>query len=140
MDSIINGKTENQKVHTITNVNKKKQKKYHQKLYGNYDNYYFKRYGAENSSDIRVELLKKHSEYFNGKRILDIGCNSGFVTIEMAKQFQTSSILGIDIDENLIEKARKNLNRIKNDSMLNEDEKKSLSNIIFRKVGLSLSH
>lgn len=49
-------------------------------------------------------------EWFNNKKILDIGCNIGYVTIQIAKTYPIKSILGIDIDEKLISKARKVLN------------------------------
>lgn len=105
--------------------------------YGNYRNYYFKRLGAGcNQQDIRLELMKSHPEYFKDKQILDIGCNSGFVTINLAKSLHPKSILGIDIDGNLIDAARKNLQRQKTDFSLSEQEMISLSKVIFRKVGL----
>lgn len=62
-------------------------------------------------------------EYFTNKRILDIGCNVGFVTIQIAKLYPIESILGIDIDEKLIHKARK---VIKYNSTVIDDKRDSI--------------
>lgn len=47
-------------------------------------------------------MFRNHKELFENKKVLDIGCNSGFITIEIAKLFHPISILGIDIDAGLI--------------------------------------
>ena len=57
--------------------------------------------------DPRIDLLD--CSYFDGKRILDIGCNSGNITIAIAKKYQPKLIKGLDIDESLIKKAKTNL-------------------------------
>jgi 7SK snRNA methylphosphate capping enzyme len=49
------------------------------------------------------------SSWFEGKRALDIGCNSGAVTIEIAERFRPKHIMGLDIDPSLIAKARANV-------------------------------
>lgn len=72
--------------------------------------------------------MEKHSECFRGKRILDIGCNSGFVTINVAKKFQPKSIVGIDIDAELINTARRQLEKIRTDT------NSALNNVLFRTV------
>ncbi len=41
--------------------------------------------------------------------MLDIGCNVGYLTLAIAKDFQPSHILGVDIDESLVGVARKNI-------------------------------
>lgn len=119
------------KFNFLVNNNKRKRNEY---KYGNYHNYYFKRLGAgEQPSDFRLEMLEAHPEYFREKKILDIGCNSGFITINLAKKLQPASILGIDIDESLIEKARRLLKKEKTED-LPDKEKEALKNVIFRKV------
>ncbi|KAF7632592.1 Bin3-type SAM domain-containing protein, partial [Meloidogyne graminicola] len=55
----------------------------------------------------RLDLLPK--EWFIKKRILDVGCNAGHLTLEIAKQLNPSWILGIDIDDHLVGVARKNI-------------------------------
>ncbi|XP_062147667.1 probable RNA methyltransferase At5g51130 isoform X2 [Alnus glutinosa] len=70
--------------------------------FGNYRNYYGYRIGQDlEEEDPRLKVLKK--EWFEGKDCLDIGCNSGIITIQIAKKFQCRSIIGIDIDSNRIE-------------------------------------
>lgn len=46
---------------------------------------------------------------FDGKDILDIGCNIGHVTLSVARDFGAKSVVGIDIDKKLINIARKNI-------------------------------
>ena len=75
-------------------------------IYGNYPSYYGYR-NAEFSKDPRIEFFK--SEMFENKRCLDIGCNSGAITIKIARDFTPQFIQGIDIDPELIKKARKSL-------------------------------
>lgn len=114
-------------------MNNNKRKRFEYK-YGNYQNYYAKRLGTgEQPSDFRLELLEAHPEYFRGKKVLDIGCNSGFVTMNLARKLQPASVLGIDIDGGLIETARRLLRSEKTES-LPDVEMEALNNVIFRKV------
>lgn len=78
--------------------------------YGNYNRYYGYRNSGSFASDSRLKLMKK--EWFEGKIALDIGCNTGQVTIEIARKFNPKTILGIDIDEGLIKTAKKNVVRV----------------------------
>ena len=48
--------------------------------------------------------------FFEGKRILDVGCNAGNVSIELSLKDKAAFVLGFDIDSNLIKKARKHVN------------------------------
>jgi len=57
--------------------------------------------------DPRVDLFL--SSWFAGKRVLDIGCNSGIFTINLGLRYRPTHITGIDIDQHLINAARKNL-------------------------------
>ncbi|KAI4974675.1 probable RNA methyltransferase At5g51130 [Hordeum vulgare subsp. vulgare] len=79
-------------------------------IYGNYRNYYGYRIDRNVGEDPRLEIFKK--EWFAGKDCLDIGCNQGLVTIGLAMKFECQSILGVDIDEGLIDLAKWNLRRI----------------------------
>ena len=75
-------------------------------IYGNYNKYY----GYRNPSlayDHRLDSFK--SEWFEGKSVLDIGCNVGHLTLSIARDFQPKKIVGIDIDQKLIAAARKNI-------------------------------
>ena len=72
---------------------------------GNYDAYRGKR--CARSTDSRLHVLPK--EIFERKRVLDIGCNAGELTIAIAMKFHTKSMHGIDVDHRLITQARHNL-------------------------------
>lgn len=76
-------------------------------VFGNYRNYYGYRKDKELEEDPRLKVLRK--EWFEGKDCLDIGCNSGVITIHIAKKFGCRSILGIDIDSQRIEDGYWNL-------------------------------
>ncbi|KAL5572621.1 hypothetical protein UlMin_022218 [Ulmus minor] len=78
--------------------------------YGNYKNYYGYRLGQDLEEDPRLKVMKK--EWFEGKDCLDIGCNNGVITIQIAKKFGCRSILGVDIDSNRIEDAHWHLRKI----------------------------
>ncbi|KAL0000018.1 hypothetical protein SO802_019620 [Lithocarpus litseifolius] len=48
-------------------------------VFGNYKNYYGYRIGQDLQEDPRLNVFKK--ELFEDKECLDIGCNSGIITI-----------------------------------------------------------
>ncbi|GAV90006.1 Methyltransf_4 domain-containing protein/Bin3 domain-containing protein [Cephalotus follicularis] len=87
--------------------NKRKRKDFFP--FGNYRNYYGYRIGNDLEEDPRLRVLKK--EWFQDKDCLDIGCNSGIFTIQIAKKLHCSSILGIDIDSSRIEDAHWHLRK-----------------------------
>ncbi|XP_063698055.1 7SK snRNA methylphosphate capping enzyme bin3-like [Culicoides brevitarsis] len=76
--------------------------------YGNYDRYYGYRHLNE-FMDVRLKVFLKNPQLFKEKDVLDIGCNVGLLTIEAGKELHPKSIIGLDIDKNLISRARKNL-------------------------------
>ena len=84
-------------------------------IFGNYDAYYRYRGAASadpsQSGDPRLQLLQR--SWFEGRSVLDIGCNSGVITFAMAEQFAPSSILGVDIDGHLISRAQGRLARLR---------------------------
>ncbi|GMN50583.1 hypothetical protein TIFTF001_019740 [Ficus carica] len=84
-------------------VQKQKRKRKEIFPFGNYRNYYGYRIGQDMVEDPRLKVMKK--EWFEGKDCLDIGCNNGSITIQIAKKFHCKSILGVDIDPNRIEDA-----------------------------------
>ncbi|KAF9971722.1 hypothetical protein BGZ73_005251 [Actinomortierella ambigua] len=55
--------------------------------------------------DGRLEFLEPH--WFRFKRVLDIGCNSGLLTIFIGLHYQPLRIQGVDIDSALIQQATK---------------------------------
>lgn len=74
--------------------------------YGNYNKYY----GYRNpglTEDPRMRVL--NPEWFRGKAVLDLGCNTGHLTLSIAKNWQPARIVGLDIDAALIHAARQNI-------------------------------
>ncbi|TDL19604.1 Bin3-domain-containing protein [Rickenella mellea] len=71
----------------------------HVPIHGNYRGYYTKRPSAH---DPRLSLLP--DGLFSGKRVLDIGCNEGWVTCEIA-QLGVEQVVGVDVDDTLIRAA-----------------------------------
>ena len=84
--------------------------------YGNYDRYYSYRNNGPTKSDPRLKLFNK--EWFKDKQCLDIGSNTGQVTIEIGRYFSPSLITGIDIDSKLVRMACKNLHRVSISSVM----------------------
>ena len=76
--------------------------------YGNYSKYYGYR-NPDKDTDVRLQFL--NSSMFAGKDVLDLGCNIGHITLTIAKEFEPKKIVGVDIDGNLINVARKNIRR-----------------------------
>ena len=75
--------------------------------YGNFSYYYGYRNPMNCKDDQRLDLLQP--EWIKNNRCLDIGCNAGFITVEIAKRFNPAEIIGIDIDPKLIRTARQHL-------------------------------
>ncbi|KAM3719474.1 putative RNA methyltransferase Y17G7B.18 [Dirofilaria immitis] len=101
-------KTEEEK--TVDDKEKKSEekRKNNQKFrYGNYTRYYGSRIEKGSGHDPRMKVLKK--EWFAKKSVLDIGCNVGYLTLSIAKEYQPRNIVGIDIDAHLVGVARKNI-------------------------------
>ncbi|KAB5592869.1 7SK snRNA methylphosphate capping enzyme [Ceratobasidium theobromae] len=69
--------------------------------YGNYKGYYAKR--GNHSSDPRLKALP--AGIFDDKRVLDIGCNEGWVTCEIARNYNARNVVGVDVDTELISRA-----------------------------------
>ncbi|CAB3388544.1 Hypothetical predicted protein [Cloeon dipterum] len=75
--------------------------------YGNYDRYYFFRDSIYGPGDPRLTIKLLRPKMFQGKDVLDIGCNSGELTIALAL-FGAKSVVGVEIDVDLINRAKKN--------------------------------
>ncbi|KAI9001363.1 Bin3-domain-containing protein [Trametes punicea] len=71
-------------------------------VYGNYHGYYNKR---PSTCDPRLALLP--GSLFQGRRVLDVGCNEGFVTCEIAQRLGAARVVGVDIDDTLVRLAWK---------------------------------
>ncbi|XP_059152538.1 uncharacterized protein LOC131938500 [Physella acuta] len=73
---------------------------------GNYNRYYGYR-NRDHEPDPRLQYFDP--SWFKGKDVLDIGCNTGHITLALAEQFYPHKILGMDIDGKLIQAARQNI-------------------------------
>ncbi|XP_034156794.2 LOW QUALITY PROTEIN: 7SK snRNA methylphosphate capping enzyme [Pangasianodon hypophthalmus] len=74
--------------------------------YGNYNQYYgYRNPGA--IEDARIRVFKP--EWFQGKEVLDLGCNTGHMTLTIAKNWRPARIVGLDIDGALIHAAKQNI-------------------------------
>ncbi|KMZ73526.1 putative RNA methyltransferase [Zostera marina] len=89
-------------------------------IYGNYRYYYGYRLDKNSKQDPRLLAFKK--EWFEGKNCLDIGCNQGLITIQIASTFSCRNILGIDIDGGLIQCAKQNLWKISQKKIVNRSD------------------
>ncbi|KAF9577991.1 hypothetical protein BGW38_006471, partial [Lunasporangiospora selenospora] len=74
------------------------------------------------SVDLRLEFLDR--TWFEQKRVLDIGCNSGLITVFLAVHYRPQQIQGVDVDPSLISKARqfvlKTFSQISRDAYLQQ--------------------
>ncbi|KAG8955309.1 hypothetical protein FRC04_008660 [Tulasnella sp. 424] len=68
-----------------------------QPVFGNYQGYYQKRPA---SCDPRLSLLRQ--SFFENKHVLDVGCNEGWVSIEIAQRWGAARVIGVDIDPELV--------------------------------------
>lgn len=59
-------------------------------------------------------------EWFRGKDVLDLGCNSGHITLYIAKMLRPARILGLDIDSGLVHAARNNIRHYLSDLQTQE--------------------
>eukprot|EP00039_Didymoeca_costata_P007963 m.105881 g.105881 ORF g.105881 m.105881 type:complete len:272 (+) comp13891_c1_seq9:104-919(+) len=78
-------------------------RKHDNPIYGNYRSYYNKRRRQE--EDPRLSQFKL--EWFENKDVLDIGCNSGDLTIEFVRKLKAANVLGVDIDRGLVARANR---------------------------------
>lgn len=74
--------------------------------YGNYNKYYGYR-NPDQAPDARLNYLS--ASWFEGKEVLDIGCNIGHITLTVARDYNPKRCVGIDIDKKLINIAQKNI-------------------------------
>ncbi|XP_028835936.1 7SK snRNA methylphosphate capping enzyme isoform X2 [Denticeps clupeoides] len=90
--------------------------------YGNYSRYY----GYHRPTlrqDPRLAVLKP--DWFRGKNVLDLGCNTGHVTLAIARNWGPAHILGLDIDGGLVRVARQNLRHFLSELLLQEEDGKT---------------
>ncbi|KAH6909659.1 Bicoid-interacting protein 3-domain-containing protein [Coprinopsis sp. MPI-PUGE-AT-0042] len=72
-------------------------------IHGNYHGYYTKR--PTGLSEPRLKRLP--ADLFRDAAVLDVGCNEGWVTCEIAQAWGAAKVVGVDIDDSLIQNAWK---------------------------------
>lgn len=113
-------------------------------IYGNYNAYYGYRC-ERNAEDLRLSAFIQYGDLFNNKEVLDIGCNDGSLTIALAKRLTVNFIVGLDIDANLIARARKNVTQ-EAQAIINNNDKNLIeitkfpNNIVFKQCNYVLSN
>ncbi|XP_070810771.1 7SK snRNA methylphosphate capping enzyme [Pituophis catenifer annectens] len=88
--------------------------------YGNYCKYYG--YRNPNCEDVRLRAMKP--EWFQGREVLDIGCNVGHLTLSLAKKWGPARMVGLDIDGALIHSARQNIRHYLSEEMQEEQQQR----------------
>jgi 7SK snRNA methylphosphate capping enzyme len=73
--------------------------------HGSFPRYYVER-GVSLEADLDPRIRAMRPDWFNARRCLDIGCNSGDVAIAIARRWCCASMIGIDLDEQLVARAR----------------------------------
>jgi 2-polyprenyl-3-methyl-5-hydroxy-6-metoxy-1,4-benzoquinol methylase len=58
---------------------------------------------------------------FEGRSVLDIGCNVGHIALTIARDFNPDFVLGVDIDNHLITAAKKNLQHFVSSTISHHD-------------------
>lgn len=86
--------------------------------YGNFDHYYNPKDDDSSKSEVRDRLSVLPREWFEGKKVLDVGCNDGTFTLALTLDFNPNLIIGVDIDNKLISRAIKNIHKVTNDLLV----------------------
>ncbi|KAH8982745.1 Bicoid-interacting protein 3-domain-containing protein [Lactarius hatsudake] len=71
--------------------------------HGNYHNYHGYRYHHPGGHDSRLALLPR--DLLTDARVLDVGCNEGWVSCEIAQSRGARRVVGVDIDDALVRMA-----------------------------------
>ncbi|KAJ7313278.1 hypothetical protein JRQ81_004563 [Phrynocephalus forsythii] len=90
----------------------------HKFQYGNYCKYYG--YRNPDCEDVRLRVMKP--EWFQGKEVLDVGCNVGHLTLSVAKKWGPARMVGLDIDGALIHSARQNIRHYLSEEMQQQQQ------------------
>nr|XP_020443173.1 7SK snRNA methylphosphate capping enzyme-like [Monopterus albus]XP_020443174.1 7SK snRNA methylphosphate capping enzyme-like [Monopterus albus]XP_020443175.1 7SK snRNA methylphosphate capping enzyme-like [Monopterus albus] len=108
-----------------------KKKNKHRYQYGNHSSYYGYngfygeswegRVGSE--EDPRLRLLE--ASWFRDKKVLDVGCGVGHMTLSIARWFDPTHILGVELDERLVHAAKQNVRHFLSQDLVVEERRKN---------------
>ncbi|KAM3591069.1 uncharacterized protein V6R79_021682 [Siganus canaliculatus] len=77
------------------------------------------RVGAE--EDPRLRLLE--ANWFRDKKVLDVGCGTGHLTLEIARKFDPAHILGVELDKQLVHAANQNIRHFLSHDLVVEERR-----------------
>ncbi|XP_074484543.1 7SK snRNA methylphosphate capping enzyme-like isoform X2 [Sebastes fasciatus] len=102
----------------------------HRYRYGNHSCYYGYhgfygdgwegRVGAE--EDPRLRLLE--ADWFRDKKVLDVGCGAGHLTLAVARRFVPAHILGVELDQRLVHAAKQNVRHFLSHDLVVEERRR----------------
>ena len=88
--------------------------------FGNSKDYYQKR-GAIGFNDPRITFFD--AKYLTDKKVLDLGCHDGSLTLQVALRYLPKEVFAVDIDYRLISKAVKNVDLFEQKRNIQKGEK-----------------
>ncbi|XP_061768888.1 7SK snRNA methylphosphate capping enzyme-like [Nerophis ophidion] len=102
----------------------------HRYQYGNHCHYYgyhgFYGVGWEGrvgpQEDLRLRLLE--ADWFRDKKVLDVGCGAGHLTLSVAREFNPAHILGVELDGRLVHAAKQNIRHFLSHDLVEEEAKR----------------
>uniref|UniRef100_A0A8C6V9V2 RNA methyltransferase n=1 Tax=Neogobius melanostomus TaxID=47308 RepID=A0A8C6V9V2_9GOBI len=75
--------------------------------------------GQVGGADPRLTLLE--AGWFRGRRVLDVGCGAGHVTLYVARSFGPAHILGVELDAHLLRAANQNVRHFLSHDLVREE-------------------
>lgn len=95
----------------VSSGDQKRCHEYYSRQHGNYHRYYSQRYAGAQwdplALDRRLISIQKEigKTCFEGLKVMDIGCNSGEISLSIAKNLNPKRVVGVEIDEGLVKTA-----------------------------------
>ncbi|XP_068164856.1 7SK snRNA methylphosphate capping enzyme-like [Antennarius striatus] len=112
------------------------EKDQHRYQYGNHSCYYGYhgfygdrwegRVGVE--EDPRLCVLEAH--WFKDKKVLDIGCGAGHMVLSIARRFDPAHILGVELDEKLVQAAKQNIRHFLSHDLVVKERKREIKRLV----------
>ncbi|XP_077357070.1 7SK snRNA methylphosphate capping enzyme-like isoform X1 [Festucalex cinctus] len=75
--------------------------------------------------DARLRLLQ--ADWFRDKKVLDVGCGAGHLTLTVARTFNPAHILGVELDGRLVHAARQNIRHFLSHDLVEEERRRRCS-------------